>query len=365
MPTSSSQPSRARVGQRLGLAVTASLLALTGLPAVAQTPDKLYLFNWTEYADPAVIADFEAEYGVEVVESYFTSNAEMYSKLVAGGDAQFDVVVPTDYYVPRLVAADLIQPLDGVTGRDNLMAAFREPTYDPEDRYSVPYLWGVTGIVYDTRTFPAPEPSWSLLFDPDANADQPFALLGGDPQVLFGVACAYQGNGFDCTERDAWLDAAGLLQATLRRPNFTGFVDSTAAIDQIARGVTRAAVTYSGDLDYRKADAPETYADLEFFIPEEGSQLGVDTLVVPKRAPHPALAKAFVSFMLRPENAARSAAYAFYRTPNEAALPLLDEPLRSASRLDDDQRERLFATPELAGDQLQLLQQLANEVRSR
>lgn len=349
----------------VGLGLAAAI-ALSSQSARAQEPETLYLFNWTEYADPAVIEDFEAEFGVEVVESYFTSNAEMYAKLVAGGDAQFDVVVPTDYYVPRLIAADLIQPLgDAVTGRDNLMAAFRHPTYDPEDRYSVPYLWGVTGIVYDRRVFPEHAPSWSLLFDPEINPDQPFGLLGGDPQVLFGVACAYQGAGFDCTDRDDWIDAAKLLRRTLDRANFTGFADSTAAIDQIARGVTRVAVTYSGDLDYRKADAPQTYANLEFFIPEEGSQLGVDTLVVPRRAPHPELAKAFISFMLRPENAARSASYAFYRTPNEEALPLLDDPLRSASRLDAEQRKRLTATPELAGDQLQLLQQLANEVRSR
>ncbi|GHB10981.1 polyamine ABC transporter substrate-binding protein [Salinicola rhizosphaerae] len=346
---------------RYGPLATLALLLVTGA-SWADEPDKLYLFNWTEYADPAVIDAFEKETGVEVVQSYFTSNAEM----VAGGDAQFDVVVPTDYYVPRLIASGLIQPLGSdIQGRDNLMPAFRHPDYDPDDRYSVPYLWGVTGIVYNRETFPDPAHSWSLLFDPEINPDQPFALLGGDPQVLFGMACAYQGHGFACTDRDDWIDAAKLVSQTLDRSNFSGFADSTAAIDQIARGVTQAAVTYSGDLDYRKADAPETYANLDFFIPEEGSQLGVDTLVIPKRAPHPALARQFLSFMLRPENAARTATYAYYRTPNAVALPLLDPDLREASRLDDAQRERLSSTPELAGEQLQLLQQLATEARSR
>ncbi|MCE3025401.1 MULTISPECIES: spermidine/putrescine ABC transporter substrate-binding protein [unclassified Salinicola] len=347
------------------LCLSALCLSLSAA-AQAQTPDKLYLFNWTEYADPGVIEDFEKQYGVEVVQSYFTSNAEMFSKLVAGGDAQFDVVVPTDYYVPRLVAAGLIQPLgDDIQGRDNLMPAFRHPSYDPQDAYSVPYLWGVTGIVYDTTVFPDPAHSWSLLLDPKVNPDQPFALLGGDPQVLFGMACAYQGHGFDCTQRDDWIAAAKLVSQTLHRPNFSGFADSTAAIDQIARGVTRAAVTYSGDLDYRKADAPETYGKLEFFIPEEGSQLGVDTLAIPKRAPHPKLAREFISFMLRPENAARSATYAYYRTPNQAALPLLSADLRQASQLSDAQRVKLTPAPQLEGDQLQLLQQLANEARNR
>ncbi|QEA37978.1 spermidine/putrescine ABC transporter substrate-binding protein [Pistricoccus aurantiacus] len=358
------------LGSRFGTGFISSLvggcLLLAGLPVLAAA-EKLYLFNWTEYMDPEVVNAFEQEYDVEVIQNYFTSNAEMFSKLAAGGDAQYDVVVPTDYFVPRLIQAGLIQALDPeiVDNRDNLMDAFRQPDYDPEERFSVPYLWGVTGIVYDTTTFEDPAHSWSLLFDPEINPDQPFALLGGDPQVSLGMACAYQGNGFDCVGQEPWVEAAKLMRKTLDRGNFTGFVDSTAAIDQIARGVTKVAVTYSGDLDYRKADSPETYGNLAFFIPEEGSQLGVDTLVIPARAPHPTLANQFIEFMLRPENAAKAANYAFYRTPNEAALELVEPSLKESSRLESSQRDVLVTTPLIEGDQLQLLQQLWNEVRSR
>nr|WP_298375432.1 spermidine/putrescine ABC transporter substrate-binding protein [uncultured Halomonas sp.] len=342
-------------------------VCLLALSLQAGAADKLYLFNWTEYMDPEVLKDFEQEYDAEVVQSYFTSNAEMFSKLAAGGDAQYDVVVPTDYFVPRLINAGLVQELnlEIIDNRDNLMEAFRRPDYDPDELYSVPYLWGVTGIVYDTKTFDDPEQSWSLLFDPSVNPDQPFALLGGDPQVSLGMACAYQGAGFNCVGQEPWVEAAKLMSKVLDRDNFTGFVDSTAAIDQIARGVTEVAVTYSGDLDYRKADSPETYGDLEFFVPKEGSQLGVDTLVIPKRAPHPKLANQFIEFLQRPENAARSANYAFYRTPNEAALDKVAPELKESSRLSTQQRETLVTTPLIEGDQLQLLQQLWNEVRSR
>nr|WP_298410141.1 spermidine/putrescine ABC transporter substrate-binding protein [uncultured Halomonas sp.] len=344
--------------------IGACLLALSMQAGAAE---KLYLFNWTEYMDPEVLKDFEQEYDAEVVQSYFTSNAEMFSKLAAGGDSQYDVVVPTDYFVPRLINAGLIQELNPeiVDNRDNLMEAFRSPDYDPDELYSVPYLWGVTGIVYDTKTFEEPEQSWSLLFDPSVNPDQPFALLGGDPQVSLGMACAYQGAGFNCVGQEPWIEAAKLMSKVLDRDNFTGFVDSTAAIDQIARGVTEVAVTYSGDLDYRKADSPETYGDLEFFVPQEGSQLGVDTLVITKRAPHPKLANQFIEFLQRPENAARSANYAFYRTPNEAALDKVAPELKESSRLSTQQRETLVTTPLIEGNQLQLLQQLWNEVRSR
>ncbi|WP_275287122.1 polyamine ABC transporter substrate-binding protein [Halomonas elongata] len=348
-------------------AMVGACLLGAGTMAIAADGDKLYVFNWTEYMDPEVVSDFEEAYDVEVVQNYFTSNAEMFSKLSAGGDAQYDVVVPTDYFVPRLIEAGLVQPFGPslLQGREHLMEAFRHPSYDPEERYSVPYLWGVTGIVYNTETFPDPPTSWRLLFDPDANPDQPFALLGGDPQVALGMACAYQGAGFDCVGQQPWVEAARLVGETLDRPNFTGFVDSTAAVEQVARGVAQVAVTYSGDVEYRKAASPDTYAHLEFFVPEEGSQLGVDTLVIPARAPNPELAHAFINFLMRPENAARSADYAYYRTPNEAALERLPPALAESSRLDDDRRERLVTTPLIEGETLQLLQQLWTEVRSR
>jgi spermidine/putrescine transport system substrate-binding protein len=165
--------------------------------------------------------------------------------------------------------------------------------------------------------------------------------------------------------QEPWVEAAQLMSDTIARDNFTGFVDGSAAIEQVARGVSQVAVSYSGDVDYRQADSPDTYGDLEFFIPEEGSQLAVDTLVIPKRAPHPELANQFIAFMLRPENAAASANYAYYRTPNEAALEQVKSGLREASTLDEAQRETLVTTPVIEGDRLQLLQQLWNEVRSR
>ncbi|MEE3214849.1 MAG: extracellular solute-binding protein, partial [Pseudomonadota bacterium] len=174
-----------------------------------------------------------------------------------------------------------------------------------------------------------------------------------------------QGAGFDCTGKEAWIDAAKLAGQTLERDNFTGFVDSTAAVEQVARGVSAIAVTYSGDVDYRKADSPEIYGDLAFFAPEEGAQLGVDTFVVPARAPHPELAEDFISFMMRPENAAKAANYAYYRTPNEAALPMVDEALREVSQLDATASDHLVTTPLIEGEALTMLQQLWTEVRSR
>ncbi|SPJ35113.1 polyamine ABC transporter substrate-binding protein [Kushneria phyllosphaerae] len=350
----------------------AGVLLLAGASLTAGAAEKpaetLYLFNWTEYMPPGVLEDFEREHNVHIVQNFFTSNAEMFTKLRSGGDAQYDVVVPTDYFVPRLIKADLIQPLDHaqLPGLENLLPEFQDPAYDPGNRYSVPYQWGVTGIVYDSRVLDDVPRSWSALFDPDVNSKAPFTLLGGDPQVLFGAACASLGYGFDCTQKEQWIASARRLMATKHRQNFIGFTDSTATIDQIVRGVSAIGMTYNGDLAWRQAEDPETYGHLRFFVPEEGTQRGIDTLVIPKRAPHPALALAFIAYTLRPDVAARISNYTFYATPNQAALDQLDDALKKPpSRLSDEEKRRLVFVPLIDKAQLGTLSQLNNEMRSR
>lgn len=332
--------------------------------AQATEQSTLYLYNWTDYVSPKAIAQFEKQYHARVVQNYFTSNAEMFSKLRSGGDAQYDVIMPTDYFVPRLVEAKLIQPLGKLEARQQIAEEFLKADYDPGGRYSLPYLWGATGIIYDTQALPDLPHSWKALFDEQANPRQPFSLLGGDAQVLFGASCAALGLGFDCVGQDDWVKAGRAVSATLQRPNFQGFSDSTAAIDQVVRGVAKVAVTYSGDFDYRRDASPDTYRHIGFFIPSEGSQRGVDTLAIPAHAPHPELARRFIEFMQRPEIAALNARYSHYYTPNKGAEAVLAEQGIKATP-DQQERDRLMFVPLLEGRQLQLLQQIWGEVRSR
>ncbi|MCG7599019.1 spermidine/putrescine ABC transporter substrate-binding protein [Halomonas sp. McH1-25] len=343
-------------------------LSILAMPVAAQ--QQLNLFNWSDYMDPALIEAFEEETGIEVVLNYYNSNAEMFSKLTAGGDAQYDVIVPSGYFMPRLIGAGLVQPLtaegEPLPGREAILDEFQTPDYDPEGRYTVPYLWGMTGIAYNTETWPDPEPSWALLYDPEVNDAQPFALLKGDAQFTFGTACAYLGYGFDCVGKEPWIEAAKLISETRQRDNFVGFVDATATIEQLARGTIQAGVAYNGDLANKLAESSETYGKIGFFIPEEGSQRWVDVLAIPARAPHPEAARAFVEYMLRPDVAAQLANYNRYTTPNKEALALVDPALREPPVMPDAQtRQRLVSTPSVSGDTLQLLQQLWNEALSR
>ncbi|GED22122.1 ABC transporter substrate-binding protein [Halomonas halmophila] len=347
------------------LALSLASLMLAGH---AQAQDnKLYLFNWTEYMDPAIIEAFEAEHDVDVVQSYFNSNPEMFAKLQAGGASQYDIIVPSNYYIPRLIETGLVQELDKskLDNLDNVMQQFADPSYDPGARYSVPYQWGVTGLVYNTATFPDAPKSWSLLFDAETNAKYPFGLMG-DGQVTVGSACAYLGHGYDCTSMDAWREAAQLLLDTKERSTFSGFTDGTPTLQQLARGVIHAGMSFNGDFLFYKEENPESFADMAFMIPDEGAEMWVDAMMIPADAPNPDMAHEFIDFILDAEVGAQLSNYNYYASPNKAARPYLDEVLaKPPVQPSEADMERLHFTPTLKGEQLQMFQQLWSEVKSR
>ncbi|MDT8896105.1 spermidine/putrescine ABC transporter substrate-binding protein [Halomonas sp. I1] len=347
------------------LALSLGSLVLAG--QVQAQENKLYLFNWTEYMDPAIIEAFEEKYDVEVVQNYFNSNPEMFAKLNAGGASQYDVIVPSNYYIPRLIETGLVKELDKskLDNLDNVMEQFADPSYDPGARYSAPYQWGVTGIIYNTETFPDAPKSWSLLFDSEVNSQHPFGLMG-DGQVNMGGACAYLGHGYDCTSMEAWREAAKLLIETKNRDTFSGFTDGTPALQQLARGVTHAGLSYNGDFLFYKGENPDAFEKMEFMIPDEGAEMWVDAMMIPKEAPNPDMAYKFIDFILDAEIGAQLSNYNYYASPNAAARPYLDEVLTQPPvQPSEADMERLRFTPTLEGEKLQTFQQLWSEVKSR
>ncbi|MCX2523812.1 ABC transporter substrate-binding protein [Larsenimonas rhizosphaerae] len=357
---------RPMIAAMFGMAVMGS--ALGSMSVAAADEPTLTIFNWADYLPQDVVDEFEAKHHVRVVQNYYNSNAEMLAKLQSGGDHQYDLAFPSDYFVPRLIKAGLVQPLDGarLTNRSHLLADFRNPSYDPDESYSVPYQWGATGIAYNADALPDLPPDWHALFDPKANPTHPFALLKGDGQFTLSTACAYLNKGYDCIGREDWLAAAKVVGPTLKRANYVGFVGATAALDQLARGVIDVGVVYNGDFARKQVEDPESFRNIRFFIPREGSQRWVDAMVIPAHAPHPELAAAFMNYLLTPEVAARVSNANFYSTPVADAVPLLKPALRdSVATPDEQQRKRLAYTPSLDGQQLQFVQQLWTELRSR
>ncbi|MGJ8524930.1 Spermidine-binding periplasmic protein SpuE [Halomonadaceae bacterium LMG 33818] len=336
------------------------------LPSQASAKETLYLLNWSEYMNPAIITQFEKKYDVNVVQNYFGTLGDLYARLQAGGDSQFDVIVPSNYYVPRLIHAGLVQPLDKskLSNLKNIMPKFMNPEYDPQSQYSVPYQWGTTGIVYNTKAFPNHPDSWSLLFDPKANPDQPFAMQS-DGNVMIGAACAYLGHAYNCNDRQDWIQAGKLLMQTTGRSNFSGYVDGTPVLDQLARGTVKVGISFNGDfLNSRNAD-PKDFKNLAFFVPKEGGELWVDTMMIPAHAPHPDLAYKFINFILDAKVGAELSNWTYYSSPNKAALPYLDKALQESPSVPSaDVMKRVHYLPALDGQDLMDFQQLWSEVRS-
>jgi spermidine/putrescine transport system substrate-binding protein len=354
------------------------LLGLMGIAGLAQAQgagkaagDKLYLLNWAEYMSPKVIADFESQCHCQVVQSYFTSLGELLAKLKAGGTSQYDVVVPSEYIIKRMVREKLLAKLDkaSIPNLKNLMPTFAKDPGDPQGDYTAPYLWGTTGIAYDDRKIKLPaeaEPSWAILFDPKVNPDYPFAVMGGSGMETMGAACAYLGLGFACQGKEAWLKAAQLIRKTKERKNMVGFQDGTPAIHQLENGTLAAAMVYNGDFAFFQSQNPKLYEHLRFVLPKEGANIWVDNMAVPIRAPHPELAMAFINHVLDARQGAELANFTHYATPNAAAQPLLDEALRSAliTPSQEDWR-RLFHLPQLVGDELKLYNQIWSAVQAQ
>jgi spermidine/putrescine transport system substrate-binding protein len=345
------------------IAAGALALGLAALPAAHAAKPTLNLFIWSSYIDPNLLKSFETQCHCEVVETDYTNNAELEAKLRAGGDSQYDVIVPSSYYVPELQDEGLIQKLDHskIPNFSNLMPRFQDPTYDPGDAYSIPYQWGTTGIVYDPAKIKNPPESWALIFDPKVNPDFPFVIPKGEGRDQIGAACAYLGYGFNCMEKSQWIAAAKLIEQTKKRRNFAGFVDDTPARDQMKSGLIAAALAYNGDIGQCYSDG--SCKNLKFFLPKEGAEIWVDTMAIPAHAPHPELALQFINFILDASNGAALSNFNQYASPNAAAQkqltgilasPLLNPP--------PEEMERLVFLAPLRGAQYKLFNQIWTSV---
>ncbi len=317
--------------------------------------------------NPAIIKTFEKRYHAHVVQSYYDSNAQLFAKLSAGGASQYDIIVPSNYYVPRLIHAGLLQPLNHrlIPNLANLKPRFKNPPFDPHNRYTAAYQWGTTGIVYNTARIQGSPDSWSMLFRQGALNGQPFAM-DNEPQVMLGAACAFQGNGYRCRSQKKLKHAARLIAQTSQRPNFSGFVAGTPALKQLARGNVAAVVAYNGDYVFDKSHNPKAYADTRFVVPRKGAELWVDNMAIPAHAPHPRLANKFINFVLRARIGAKLSNYNSYATPNAKSQPLLEPALKQPPVTPTPaQMRRLHYTPALKGSKLRLVNQLWTEIKAR
>ncbi|GIW36030.1 MAG: spermidine/putrescine ABC transporter substrate-binding protein [Meiothermus sp.] len=296
------------------------ILALMVFLALAFAQNKtLQLYTWTDYIDPAIVADFEKQTGLKVRITYYESNEEMQAKLQAGGVSQFDLVVPSDFIVPVLINLKLLQPLDKskIPNLKNLEPKFTNPPFDPGNRYTVGYLWGTVGLMYRTDIFKTPPASWSVLFDPRQQKG-PFTFMDSSREML-GIGLRYLGRSVNTTDPAQVKQALEAMLAAKQSRNFKGFQGGVSATKLLLANQIVAAVVYNQDA-LRVAEGNPRYG---FTIPKEGSTLFIDSMAIPAKAPNPEAAHRFINFILDAKIGARLAEYQQSATPNAAAKKLL------------------------------------------
>lgn len=312
------------------LFILPAVLPLTGCDNADGKTTTLYVYNWGEYMSDGyddtldVNAAFEEWYyetygeRVKVKYSTFSSNEDMYAKL-SSGSVYYDVIVPSDYMVERMIAEGMLLPLDYDNiplAAENLDPAFFGPEaeydyYDKGSAYSVPYMYGMVGIIYNTTMVPEDEPdlgSWSLMWDPDYAGN---ILQFNNSRDAFGTAQYYLGYSVNTDNEAEW--RAALEKLKEQKDVVQGYV-MDEIYNKMENGSAAISAYYAGDF----LTMYEENEDLEFFYPAEGTNLYVDAMCIPTCARSKTVAERYINFMLMEEPAVANAEYTYYGCPNLA-----------------------------------------------
>ena len=308
--------------------------------------EKLVVYNWGEYIDPEVLTMFEEETGIDIVYEEFETNEILYPKISSGAIA-YDVICPSDYMIQRMIENDLLSEInfDNIPNLKNIGKQYLEQSrqFDPENKYSVPYCWGTVGILYNKMMVDEPVDSWSILWDPKYKDN---ILMQDSVRDAFGVTLKYLGYSLNSIDLDELTEVKNLLIE--QKPLVQAYVIDQVR-DKMIGNEAALGVIYSGEAIYTQKENP----NLEYVIPKEGSNIWIDSWVIPKNAEHKENAEKFINFLCRPDIALMNFEYITYSTPNEAARELIE---------DESIRNSEIAFPDLSKyDNLETFQYLGTE----
>ena len=311
---------RFRPSRRAVLKGTGALaVGLTFLPrfALSEEEKKLNFYNWDTYIGDNTLAQFNDATGIDVKMDLYADNDELFAKL-KGGNPGYDVIVPTNDTLERMIKADMLIPLDHskIPNMVNIDAPFQDAQFDPGRKYSMPYMWGTLGIGYRKSAVNGDPDSWKVLFDSDEYAGA-IALLG-DQQNVLGAALKYLGYSWNSVKADELKQVEEMLLK--QKKNIKVFADDNGQ-DLLAAGEVKVCQEWNGDIkQIMKEDD-----DVNYVLPKEGSLVWQDTMAIPKGAPHPENANAFINFILDAKVGQEIAETISYATPNKAARELTSD----------------------------------------
>ena len=324
----------------LSAMILTSLTACGSKGTDAGSNGELYVYNWGEYIDEEVIEQFEEETGIKVIYDLFETNEEMYPVIEAGG-VVYDVVCPSDYMIQKMIDNDMLSEInfDNVPNVKNIDDVYMEKSkaFDPENKYSVPYAWGTVGILYNSSMIPDSEApkSWADLWDSKYAGE---ILMQDSVRDAFMVGEKMLGYDINTTNpdelnkvKDKLIEQKPLVQAYV--------VDQVR--DKMIGGEAAIGVIYSGEILYIQGELEDSDADFElkYVLPEEGSNVWIDSWVIPKNAKNKENAEKWIDFLCRGDIAKKNFDYITYPTPNKAAYDMLDDDIKNNKAVFPDEKE--------------------------
>lgn len=316
------------------------ILALSGLLFLGQKAlnedlsdkDKknIYFYNWGDYIDPEILRDFEKEYGYQVIYETFDSNEAMMAK-IEQATTSYDLAFPSDYTVEMMRNKNLLKELDHskLKNLENIDKRFLDRSFDPKNKYSVPYFWGSFGIVYNKNKYEESDFSkWEKLWD-RVYEGEILAFDGARETMAIGLWA----NGLSPNTKDEKTLRSVKSDLVPLMKNVKAFLADEIRM-YLVRGEADIGLTFSGEA----AMAQEENDELSYVIPEEGSNIWFDNIVIPKTSENTKGAYELINYLLRPDIAARNADYVCYPTPNKKALDLIDPGLRANKTLYPDDK---------------------------
>ncbi len=311
-----------------------TLLSITALPVLAESEQKDYshlngttinVYNWGEYISDGsegsldVNAEFTEKYGITVNYTNYTSNENLYNKLVGGG-ANYDVIIPSDYTIDRLIQEDMLLPLDfsNIPNYSYILDEYKDLYFDPENKYSVPYTVGMIGLIYNTKMVDEKLTSWNDMWNEKYSKK---ILMFDNPRDAFSIAQFILGQDVNSKNSEDWDAAAELLKK--QKPLISSYV-MDEIFNKMERGDAAIAPYYAGDF----LSMVEVNPDLAFVYPKEGTNFFVDSMCIPKGAQNKEAAELYINFMLSTDIAVANANYICYASPNRTVLESDDYELK-------------------------------------
>ena len=295
---------------------------LTGCGGSKKSSEVLNIYNVGDYIDPDLVQQFTEETGIEVVYETYDTNEAMYQKLKSGS-SKYDLIFPSDYMVDKLIQEDMLQKIDynNIPNYSQIMDSFKNPIYDPTDEYSVPYLWGTFGIIYNTKTVDKEDTkSWDILWNKKYAGK---ILLLDSVRDTMGISLKRLGYSMN-TDNQAEIDKA--KQELIKELDVVQAYVNDDGKDRIVAEDAEIGIVYSGDALVMMDENP----DLDYAIPEEGTNKWVDVMCIPTCAENKDYAEKFINFMLDPEPAKQNIDYIEYSTPNQGVYDILDEEMKNS-----------------------------------